>query len=73
MQQICRITPGINLDKNSNWLSDPAPLYKNYANLDFDAKHLKRGWKRVAVNFVMPFFSKKVPFLVKCPDAALIF
>ena len=40
----CR-SAGINLDKNSVWLSDPAPLYKNYTNLYFDAKRLKRGWK----------------------------
>ena len=36
---------GINPDKNGVRLSDPAPLYENYTNLDFDAKHLKRGWK----------------------------
>ena len=62
---------GINPDKNGVRLSDPAPLYENYTNLDFDAKHLKRGWKRRVVNFVVPFFSKKVSFLVNigcCPD-----
>ena len=37
---------GINPDKNGVRLSDPAPLYENYTNHDFDAKHLKRGWKR---------------------------
>lgn len=40
--------PGPNLDKNSAGLSDPAPFYKNYTKLHFDAKHLKtsfsRGW-----------------------------
>ena len=50
---------GINLDKNIVQLSDPAPLYKNYTNLDFNAKHLKRGWKREVVNFVVPFFFKE--------------
>ena len=65
------LKPGINLNKNSVWLSDPSPSHINHTNLDFDAKHLKRSWKRGAVNFVVPFFSKKVPFLVNigcCPD-----
>ena len=65
------LKPGINLDKNSVWLSDPSPSHINHTNLDFDAKHLKRSWKRGVVNFVVPFFSKKVPFLVNigcCPD-----
>ena len=74
----CR-SAGINLDKNSVWLSDPAPLYKNYTNLYFDAKRLKRGWKTCGGWGVgggrgilwCPFFSKKVPFLVNigcCSD-----
>ena len=61
------LKPGINLDKNSVQLSDPSPSHINYTNLDFDA----RGWKREVVNFAVPFFSKKVPFLVNigcCPD-----
>ena len=49
----------INLDKNNILLADPTPLYKNYTNLDFDAEHLKRDWKRGVVNFVMPFFFKE--------------
>ena len=81
---LLQVMPGINLDKNSIWLSDLinldknsiwlwdlAPIYKDHTNLDFDAKHLKRGWKRVVKNFVMPFFSKKASFSVNircCPD-----
>ena len=56
----CR-SAGINLDKNSVWLSDPVPLYKNYTNLYFDAKRLKRGWKTCGGwgDFVVSFFFKE--------------
>ena len=33
------------LDKNSVWLSDPAPFYGNYGKISFDAKHLKTSLK----------------------------
>ena len=68
---LLQVMPGINLDKNSIWLWDLSPIYKDHTNLDFDAKHLKRGWKRVVKNFVVPFFSKKASFSVNircCPD-----
>ena len=38
---------GRNLDKNSVWLSGPAPFFENYIKLNFYAKHLKMGLNRV--------------------------